>query len=48
VAFGAGESSPFCPATVAVHDAGDMDGRWLIRRIHSEHLTDVDSDDVRQ
>jgi hypothetical protein len=25
-----------------------MDGRLLIRRIHSEHLTDVGSDGVRQ
>jgi hypothetical protein len=48
MAFSAWKSSPFSPATIAIHDAGDMDGGLLIRRIHAEHLTDVGSDGVRQ
>ena len=48
VTFGAGEAATLCPATIAVHDAGDMDRSLVIRRVHSEHLTDVGRDGVRQ
>jgi hypothetical protein len=48
VAFCAGKSTTLGPTTVAVHNAGDMDGSLVIRRVHSEHLTDVGHDGVRQ
>ena len=48
VPFSAGEPATRRPATIAVHDAGDMDRSLVIRRVHSEHLTDVGRDGVRQ
>ena len=48
MALSARQSTTFRPTTISVHDAGDMDGRVVIRLVHSKYLTDEDCNGVRQ